>query len=165
MATIESYPAMLPKPTMKGYTAQPTDRRQQTEMEIGTRTRNLFGADETLVSVQWVMDAEQYAIFEAWEQNILDGGSKWFRMQLLTGTGLNDHEAKFKERPTASVQGTLWTVTARLQLAQRNMLTADQTRVVIAAGGFAPLAAATDALHTLVHVTLPGEYWQVPEVV
>jgi hypothetical protein len=164
MATIEDYPAMLPKPTMKGYGAQPTDRRQQTEMEIGTRTRNLFGADETLVSVQWVMDAAQYAIFEAWEQNILDGGAKWFRMQLLTGLGLNDHEAKFKERPTATLNGPLWTVSARLQLAQRNILTADQTRAIIAAGGFEPLSDAADTLHTLIHVTLPGDYWQVPEV-
>lgn len=164
MATMEEYPSLLPSPTMKGYGAQPTDRRQQTEMEIGTRTRNLFGADETVVNVQWIMDGEEYAIFEAWEQNVLDGGSKWFRMQLLTGLGLNAHEAKFKERPTASMSGALWIVQAKLQLAQRNILTADQTRAIIAAGGFTPLNALADSLHTLVHVTLPGDYWQIPEV-
>ena len=61
------WPDRLPLPTLEGYGVQPGEAVLRTEMEAGpARQRRRFTDVPSRIAVRWVLQPDQFALFEAW---------------------------------------------------------------------------------------------------
>lgn len=65
--TIVKFPKKLPYPTVEGYTIRPGEAIVRTEMEAGpARQRRRYTQTPSKIAVKWIMNPEQFCLFEAW---------------------------------------------------------------------------------------------------
>ena len=110
---------------------------------------------KTLFSVRWLMNPEQFCVFEAWYKYHAKEGGEWFFITLLGGIGLSSQEARFTQQFEAKLlNGYLWEITSELEIRDRPTLTEDAMSIV-ADSDYNKLLNTCDRLHILVHRTLP----------
>ena len=153
----EVWPDRLPLPTIEGYGIQPGEAILRTEMEAGpARQRRRFTNTPSRITVRWVMRAEQFALFEAWYRWAALEGGAWFEIDLLGGLGLAPQEARFTRQFEARPwRGRLWEVTSDLEVRARPTLSEGGLALVLTED-IEGLNAGIEALHVLVHETLPA---------
>lgn len=116
-----SWPTTLPAPKVEGYALNPVNPSIRTDMEAGAaRTRTRTKARNDKVSVAWIFNDAQMAIFRAWYDNPAECayGSAWFTVSLLIGTGGSvSSSARFTEIWKATyIGGKKWQVTSTLEV-------------------------------------------------
>ena len=153
------WPGQLPLPTIEGYGIQPGEAILRTEMEAGpARQRRRFTNVPSRIAVRWVMRAAQFLLFEAWYRWAAAEGGAWFEIDLLGGLGLLPQEARFTRQFEARpYRGRLWEVTSELEVRARPTLS-DGGLALVLTEDIEGLNAGIEALHTLVHETLPGPH-------
>jgi len=153
------WPATLPLPTVQGYSVQPGEAILRTDMDAGlARQRRRFTEVPTKVSVRWIMRRDQYAVFEGWYKWNAKEGANWFTITLLGGLGLLDQEARFTRQFSSKLMagGNLWEISSELEIRERPVLTEEAMEIVLS-NSVQDLFITVDALHTLVHTTLPNQ--------
>lgn len=136
MSTTLTWPSTLPVPAIAGYGIKPRPNVDRTELEWGQarqRRRSTGTTDE--ISLQFVATRWQVMLFESWFKNRALEGAAWFNITLLGGTGLVSYEARFKggsEISYVPINGENWTITATVEVRDRNMLTDDELTVMLA---------------------------------
>jgi hypothetical protein len=112
-----AWPASLPQPLRAGYQLQPMDTAARTDMDAGKkRIRNRYTRTPTTVPVNWVFNDLQMAIFEAWYAQQIANGAGSFSINLKNGYGRQSVTAKFSGPYTAAMDGTVWKVSASLDV-------------------------------------------------
>ena len=151
-----NFPQYLPYPTVESYSIKPGEAIIRTDMEAGpARQRRRYTQTPTKISVCWLMNPEQFCIFEAWYKYFAKEGGEWFVITLLGGIGLSSQEARFTQQFEAKLlNGYLWEITSELEIRDRPTLTEDETLIVIDSD-YVKLMKTFDRLHILVHRTLP----------
>ncbi len=151
------WPERLPLPTLEGYGIQPGEAVLRTEMEAGpARQRRRFTQVPSRIAARWVMRPEQFLLFESWYRHTAQEGGAWFEIDLLGGLGLLPQEARFTRQFEARpYRGRLWEVTSEIEVRARPTLSEDGLALVLT-DDIRGLNAGIEALHTLVHETLPG---------
>ena len=151
------WPEGLPLPTIEGYGISPGEAILRTEMEAGpARQRRRFTDVPSRIAVRWVMDRDEFAFFEAWYRWAAAEGGAWFEIELLGGLGLVPQEARFTRQFEARpYRGRLWEVVSQLEIRVRPTLSEAAMNILLD-DDLPGLTAGIDALHTLVHETLPG---------
>jgi hypothetical protein len=119
----------MPKPQRTGYQIEPVDRRQKTEMEIGSIYRVEFDTDETVIQCTMILcNRLQLEFFQAFERDCLRQGTRWFQMPLWIDGQQNKelewYNCRFRERPKFSglIGVTHITVTMKLEIERRELL-------------------------------------------
>ena len=153
------WPERLPLPSIEGYGITPGEAILRTEMEAGpARQRRRFTQVPSRITVRWVMGRHQFALFEAWYRYTAEEGGAWFEIDLLGGLGLVSQEARFTRQFEARpYRGRLWEVTSELEIRSRPTLDEGGLALLLTED-VAGLNANIDALHMLVHETLPGPH-------
>ena len=154
-----AYPAPLPRPTIEGYGLEPIDPVSRTQFEAGnSRSRRRFQSAPTIIPVRWVFTPAEMAVFESWHKYGVSDGAAAFDVELANGLGISTYNATFEEMwKAAGRSGLNFIVTARLRVAARPVMTAEELEVA-SAYALDDIAYASPALHTLIHTTLPA-YW------
>ncbi|WLE60231.1 hypothetical protein GIY62_06110 [Burkholderia plantarii] len=161
MAEIPTWPATLPLPSPDSYNVTPGTPYIRTAMDGGrARQRRRFTRVSPSVDVVWTFTQLQYAIFEAWLQYEVHYGASFFEIDLVNGLGIGPARARFMNDPPfkATLQGSTteyWQVTATLDVKPLPIMSRDDFDV-LSEYSAPDLDALANALHTLVHVTLPG---------
>lgn len=122
-----SYPASLPAPAADGFSLQPVDPVIRTDFEAGpVRTRRRYTNAPTRVSVSWVLNRLQMAVFESWHRHTLSDGAAAFDCPLDNGQGVTTWgNVRFAEMWRAQRLGpNAWRVTATLEAAERPVMSA-----------------------------------------
>jgi hypothetical protein len=104
-----AWPPSLPNAEVDSYGIQPTDRRLKSDMEIGAVYRNEYGTDENQCSCTIELYQDEAALFEAFERDTLDDGTKWFDASLWVGGRLCTHRVRFRDHPRVSKRSSLMT--------------------------------------------------------
>ena len=149
------WPASLPLPRRNDYALEPVDPVVRSEMESGpARQRRRFSAYPTRIPVRWSMSDGQFAVFEAFYRNILDG-QEWFDTDLINGIGRTTYSARFAGIWRAAKRGARWDVDAVLEVRDRPLLTGEALSMSYT---YPPddVLAIDYALHGLINRSLPG---------
>lgn len=98
---IPTWPETMPVPVIDSYVVKPQDRRQKSELDIGTLFRIAFDTDESTTTCILLLNHEEANWFEAFERDILKQGSRWFKMPLWIGGQMFEQKVRFATRPEA----------------------------------------------------------------
>lgn len=150
------FPEKLPYPTTEGYTIKPGEAIVRTDMEAGpARQRRRYEQTPSKISVRWVMNREQFSLFEAWYKYYAKEGAEWFVITLLGGLGLLKQEARFTQQFEAKLlNGYLWEITSELEVRDRPTLS-DGALAILLDNDYEKLANAVDRLHYFIHTEYP----------
>ena len=119
-----AWPATLPAPLLDGYSLKTDSRLRRTEMESGpAKQRRVATSGPTAVSLSWVFNRQQYAVFAAWFHHIVADGQEWFDMTLRTAQGENTVRVRFKETPTERYTAPHWRVEASCEIESIPLMT------------------------------------------
>lgn len=159
-----TYPTFLPKPQYDGYGIEQQDAVLRTEMESGpARQRLRYTQVPSMISVQWWFSDWHFALFESWFENDAKRGAEYFTIELFSGLGNTEHEARFAGQGNAPYRavpqaGGWWKVTSSLEIRQRDVLSDEVLEVAITENGdIEGLIEIIDNLHVYVHTTLPAD--------
>lgn len=152
------FPQHLPYPTTEGYSIKPGEAIVRTDMESGpARQRRRYTQTPSKISVRWVMDREQFSLFEAWYKYHAKEGAEWFYITLLGGLGLLEQEARFTQQFEAKLlNGYLWEITSELEIRDRPTLSEGALNILLDCD-YDKLVLAVNHLHDYVHVTCPKQ--------
>lgn len=122
-----SFPSLLPYPLADSYTIKPDEAIVRTDMEAGpARQRRRYTQTPSKITVKWIMNKEQFALFEAWYKFHAKEGAEWFYISLLGGLGLTDQEARFTKQFEATLsKGYFWSISSELEIRDRPTLRED----------------------------------------
>ncbi len=150
------FPEKLPYPTTEGYAIKPGEAIVRTDMEAGpARQRRRYEQTPSKISVRWVMNREQFSLFEAWYKYYAKEGAEWFVITLLGGLGLLKQEARFTQQFEAKLlNGYLWEITSELEVRDRPTLS-DGALAILLENDFDRLSSAVNHLHYFVHTECP----------
>lgn len=151
-----SWPPTLPLPSLPGYGIDDDPKIIATEMDAGSsRQRRTSTQASSELTVQWDFKLFEYAIFEGWLRHRANYGATWFNITYLAGLGLVTCEARFQKGKALAKfrNGQRVTVTAKLAVRDRPMLTDDDLTLLIDEDGDA-LFAAINHLHQVVNFEL-----------
>ncbi len=151
----EKFPDLLPLPLVEDYSITPNEAIIRTQMEAGTaRQRRRFDSVPSRIIVKWLMNASQFALFEAWYKYHAKEGAEWFVIKLLGGLGLIEQEARFTQQFTAKLQnGVLWAITSELEIRDRPTLREDGLSILLE-NNFEKLLLSADRWRVYVNTTL-----------
>lgn len=150
------WPKWMPKPQKTGYGAGPVDRRTKTDMEIGARLRTEFDTDESTATCKLILSDFEAAWLETFEHKVLNQGTIWIEMPILTAGRVAQHVVRFKDRPKlTALQGLHGTYEFTLDIAARKLQSRDYAEVLIY---YSPdeLTLFSERLHHVLHVEMPG---------
>ncbi len=108
----------------------------ETKMDSSrTRTRARYTRQTRIVSVQWELTDDQYALFQGVFTYKLTRGADFFSIDLYLGGGLRNFKAKFKSDPidTAYKDVLNWVVRGTLEIESGSVLTSGETDTALAA--------------------------------
>ena len=150
------FPTHLPYPTTDGYLIKPDEAIVRTDMEAGpARQRRRYTQTPSKISVRWIMNREQFSLFESWYRFYAKEGAEWFVITLLGGLGMLEQEARFTKQFDAKLlKGVLWEITSELEIRDRPTLS-DGALGILLDCDYDKLVIATDILHKFVHITCP----------
>jgi len=101
----------------QGYIYQPRDSRQFSEMSSGPPTSRL-NSTYIIADHSGVLDLTmgELAYFEWWYHNKINHGDSYFKINLITGGGLNTVVAKFAKngKGAVSIKGLGYSLTCKL---------------------------------------------------
>ena len=151
-----NFPEKLPYPTTEGYAIKPGEAIVRTDMEAGpARQRRRYTQTPSKISVRWVMNREQFSLFEAWYKYYAKEGAEWFNITLLGGLGLMEQEARFTQQFEAKLlNGYLWEITSELEIRDRPTLSEGALGILLDCE-YDRLVNAVNHLHQFVHVECP----------
>ncbi len=151
-----NFPKTLPYPTVQGYAIKPGEAIVRTEMEAGpARQRRRYTQTPSKISVRWIMNPEQFCLFEAWYKYQAKEGAEWFVISLLGGIGITEQDARFTQQFEASlIAGRLWQITTELEIRDRPTIS-EEAMDVISEIDLSSLEIFASKLHVLVHSSLP----------
>ena len=130
-----NFPKTLPYPTVQGYAIKPGEAIVRTEMEAGPeRQRRRYTQTPSRITVKWIFNLEQFAVFEAWYKYYAQEGGEWFYITLFNGR--------------------LWEISSELEIRDRPTLSEDEMDVLTEID-LVTLELWTSKLHILVHSSLP----------
>ncbi len=150
------FPKRLPYPTVDGYSIRPDEAIIRTNMESGpARQRRRYTQTPSKIAVKWIMNPEQFCLFEAWYKYQAKEGAEWFAISLLGGIGLTEQDARFTQQFEASlIAGRLWQITSELEIRDRPTIS-EEAMGVISEIDLQSLELLSSKLHILVHLSLP----------
>lgn len=122
---LELYPAGLPLALRDGYGFTPKSPLRVSEKMSGrTQTRRLYSSVPTDAAVRWLFSDTQALLFEAWYEEKLLSGVKYFQCPLRAPGGINLYKCKFKDiyEGPVLVGVDSWYVSATLELWERPIL-------------------------------------------
>lgn len=136
-----AWPALLPLPTLEGYSLKPAAAVDRRPLDIGAarvyrRTRRPL----IEVSAQWQLDAQQQALFDDFQVNDLGEGAQWFTITLALPAGCAAVDARFKggvQMIPTDLGGKRWQTVATLELVDRPVMTAAQLTAALGDAGAA----------------------------
>lgn len=114
---MSDWPATLPRPS-QNYSLTVNDTALATEFDSTRIRQNRALTDAPVsISVQWDLNAEEYAEFCEFVNVTLYHGSDWMDIDLLTGSAVIEHSARFVggEYSAAHKADNNYTVSARLE--------------------------------------------------
>lgn len=114
-----TFPATLPKPSMRQYSLTPANNVLRTEMESGpARTRRRYISVPTDIRVVWHLTLAELATFQAFYREAIYDGTGWFLIPVVMGDGEALRKARFKEPYQAETIANeySWRVTATLEV-------------------------------------------------
>ncbi len=151
-----TFPKHLPYPTVEGYSIKPDEAIVRTDMEAGpARQRRRYTQTPSKISVRWLMNREQFSLFEAWYKFHAKEGAEWFFITLLGGLGLLEQDARFTKQFEAKLyNGILWEITSELEIRDRPTLSEGALNILLDCD-YDKLVIATNVFHTFVHITCP----------
>ena len=77
------FPPHLPYPTVENYSIKPGEAIIRTDMEAGpARQRRRYTQTPSKISVRWLMNPDQFCIFEAWYKYHAKEGGEWFYIKI-----------------------------------------------------------------------------------
>lgn len=152
-----TFPNHLPLPTVQGYKIKPDDAILRTDMESGlARQRRRFTQTPSKINVRWLMNQEQFSLFEAWYKYHAKEGAEWFLISLLGGLGLLQQEARFIKQFEASLfNGILWEITSELEIRDRPTLSEGALNILLDSD-YLKLEKTINRLHGLINTTFPN---------
>ena len=150
-----NFPKTLPYPTVQGYAIKPGEAIVRTEMEAGpARQRRRYTQTSSRITVKWIFNLEQFAVFEAWYKYYAQEGGEWFIITLLGGIGLIEQDARFTQQFEASLlNGRLWEISSELEIRDRPTLREDGLELLLDSD-YHKLLLSVERLHTYVNRTL-----------
>lgn len=120
-----AFPAGLPAPAIEGHAISAGQDAIRTEMETGAaRTRRRSFSSPDRVSLAWYFSAQEFAIFRAWWDGEIHGGSAWFDFLIDDGiTGVQSlREVRFVESFEASlIAYSQWRVTVKAEIRRQRL--------------------------------------------
>lgn len=164
-----TWPDALPSPTFEGYGVEPVDSILRTEMESGpARQRRRYTQTPTRLPVRWRFTGRQFAVFESWFKHKAKEGGEWFSIDLLGGTGMVSHEARFAGRGSSPyraapsrggpAEGARWTVTSSLEVRESSVLSEEVLDITLIEE-VTGLIAAINSFNALVNRSLSQNGW------
>lgn len=123
---IPAYPAGLPLPLRDGYSFDPVNRINRTEMVTGrARQRVEFTRTPTLANISWIFTATEAQLFQSWAD--LVAGAGWISMPLVSPLGFDTLECRFTETPGGPelVGRYAWKFTATCEIRWKPLLDSD----------------------------------------
>jgi hypothetical protein len=162
MAVTLTWPAVLPLPRRRGYKIKPGDPIRRTVMASGNaRQRRLFTKVPSTIDVEWVFSAWEYAVFEGWIEHKAKKGAVWFNIDLLSGLGIQAHQARLIQREppyeASNRSADSWEVTATLEIRRRPVLTEAAMEIAVNED-IAGLIRSIDGINGLIHARMPGPH-------
>lgn len=124
------WPKFLPGPSTRGFSGTPDDATVRTQMTQGpARQRQVQSEVPHRLSVQWVLSAEQFEVFEAWWRLEIAQGASWFLMGLPSASGIAQQRARFVGpykydwiRPDRAGESVSWQVSGTLEVMGRPVM-------------------------------------------
>ena len=162
MTTMITFPHHLPYPTTEGYSIKPDEAIVRTDMEAGpARQRRRYTQTPSKISVRWVMNREQFSLFEAWYKYHAKEGAEWFLITLLGGLGLLKQEARFTKQFEAKLlNGLLWEISSELEIRDRPTLSEGALGILLDSD-YEKLVISVNHLHHFVHITYPKQIYNL----
>jgi len=155
--TVPVWPSTLPQPTQSGYGYTQKAASARTEMDSGTaRVRRRYTRVPTQLTLRWMFQGMQLAIFEYfWRKELMDGAG-WFDVKALNGTGWQ----LLRVRPISDgyqvAMPSPGVSEVALQVEAIDMpILADAHYQMMQSFGAAPIEWLDEALQQLVHVNMP----------
>lgn len=164
---ILSWPLWLPALLRTDYEYEPKDISETTESELTDIKRRRYTTDETTVKGTAVFTHDQLQFFESFEKHLLKSGTVWFMVPLYTSWGTTYHKVRLKGRPKygkifgEDANAGMY-VTLTFEMAERKMLTEDET-ILIYEIGLENIYQLYSRLHHILHVQMPGTLDIPPE--
>lgn len=121
-----SWPESLPV-LQEGYSYELRSTDMSGGTDLTTYRKPEFQIDEATITCQLSLDIKQQNVFEWFERDVLNHGTRWFRMPLWIGGVLKNHIVRFQQRPEAKLSGVWCDYTFKLDVEQR--YTMDSTLV------------------------------------
>jgi hypothetical protein len=149
--------SLPPFPLRGGYEIDPHADLLRSDFEGGPANKsNLFGASPGAVPVAWVMTASQFEAFKSFYWYGLARGTRWYRLALWFGAGLDEVRVRFAGPWTFGPhKGDL--VLVRGQVAVRRIPVIDGDVAAIYAVMSAPaLEILGPSIHHFVHIDYPA---------
>jgi hypothetical protein len=112
------FPSELPLPQISDYSGTSEQAFIRTDFDSGyARQRQRFTATPHYRSVQWVLNAQQMAIFKNYFQNEIGYGADWFQMMLDIGDGIDLYDCRFNEPyDDLMLSPDMWRVAGKLEV-------------------------------------------------
>jgi hypothetical protein len=118
-----AWPDWMGVPVADGYGVDVADRRESSEIAMGSEARPLFGVDEGRISCSLFCNPLQANWLEGAERDLFRQGSRWVAMRLWIAGKLARHEVRFTARPKLAQKTGRWsTYSLTLELARRDGL-------------------------------------------
>ena len=129
------YPSNLPSPLLSSHTLKQQSNLLRTKMDSGhSRVRRRFNSVPTIMPASWRCKSDIAAAFEGFVTHGLHDCTAWFLMNILTPSGLVEHEVRFITSPLEDrkpLSASHWEYTAQIEIKQLIVLSEQQTAEVL----------------------------------
>jgi hypothetical protein len=147
-------PAMLPRPQRDGYAIDTEATAVAGARDNASiRCRQVGRLPYTKMSLSWVLDDEEYAIFAGWYRYDLKNGSLPATIKLLNGHSDAAQSVRFLEPLQADDLLGRWRITAAVELIAPPRLSADDLTGILATNS---LDLSALGFHYLIHTSIPS---------
>lgn len=155
--TIPAWPERLPPPTLANYSYQAQAPLIRTNMDTGlARQRRRFVSIPSQIGVQFVLNQEQLALFEAFCHYDLLDGLCWFTARIANGMEVQGVKARWIGAWKVDLlDAGIWQVSGTLESINLPVVTPEQY-IALRDFGEDVIHWASSDLHKLIHVELPG---------
>lgn len=125
------YPGILPSPQLDTHNLKQQSNLLRTKMDSGhSRVRRRFKSVPTIMESSWNFTSSESSAFEGFIVHALNAGTSWFLMNILTPSGLVEHEVRFITSPMEDYKPlslNLWEYKAKIEIKKRAIISEEQT--------------------------------------
>lgn len=119
------FPAILPAPSLSGYSVSPFDQTIRTDMEAGAaRVRRRSASRNATATVAWIFTDNQFSVFDYWVQNKITGGADWFNLSIPDSAGFQSIEARLigPYKVVGRVPPSSWQISTTIEIRSRALI-------------------------------------------